>query len=331
VSAVEAAESTVGAGRGEPAIEAIGITRSFGKKRALDDVSLRVERGEIHALLGPNGAGKTTLVRIVAGLADPDHGTVRLLGRTGLGSMETRRLIGYVPSGDRTFYQRISGVENLLFFARLHGLDRRGAREAALRALSEVGLDDAGDVPVGQYSHGMQKRLSVARGLLVDPPVLFVDEATHDLDPAGARRIHGLVAAAAHRGTAVIWTTQRIDEVRGFADRVTVLGKGRVRFNGSVPQLMAVTAANRFLVRLHADGLLGEELSERAAAALGSAGTLSAGPEADGEHFLLSLREDASIGWAAARLLEAGVDMLACREERSAIESAFLFLTEDDG
>ena len=330
MSTVEAAEASVAADRGTPAIEAIGIARSFGKKQALDDVSLRVERGEIHALLGPNGAGKTTLVRILIGLADPDRGTVRLLGRAGLMSRETRSLIGYVPSGDRTFYQRISGYENLLFFARLHGIGRRAARGAALRAASQVGLDDAIDVPVGQYSHGMQKRLSVARGLLVDPPVLFVDEATHDLDPAGARRIHQLVAAAAERGTAVIWTTQRVDEIRGFADRVTVLRRGNVRFNGTVPQLMAVTAANRFLVRLHGDGLRGEEVVQRSAAALGASGSIAPGPEDDGEHFLLSLREDVSIGWAAARLLEARIDMLACREERSAVETAFLYLTEDD-
>jgi ABC-2 type transport system ATP-binding protein len=330
VSTVEAAATTVAADRGFPAIEAIGISRSFGKKQALDDVSLRVERGEIHALLGPNGAGKTTLVRILIGLADPDRGTVRLLGRAGLVSMETRSLIGYVPSGDRTFYQRISGYENLRFFARLHGMGPRAARDAALRAASQVGLEDAIDVPVGQYSHGMQKRLSVARGLLVDPPVLFVDEATHDLDPAGARRIHELVSAAARRGTAVIWTTQRVDEIRGFADRVTVLRKGSVRFNGTVPQLMAVTTANRFLVRLHGDGLRGEEVAERSAAALGASGSIAPGPEDDGEHFLLSLREDVSIGWAAARLLEARIDVLACREERSAIETAFLYLTEDD-
>ncbi len=313
-----------------PPIEAIGVSRSFGTKVALDDVSLSVQRGEIHALLGPNGAGKTTLVRILSGLAESDGGSVRLLGRTGLDSRESHRLIGLVPSGDRTFYQRISGYENLFFFARLHGLRKAEARDAALRGLTQVGLDDAVDVPIGQYSHGMQKRLSVARGLLADPAVLFVDEATHDLDPAGARRIQDLVSDTARRGTAVIWTTQRIDEIRGFADRVTVLRRGRVRFTGTVPQLMAVAAANRFLVRLHGDGLRAEEITVRAAAALGEAGSLAPGTERDGEHFILSLRDGASIGWAAAMLLDAGVDMLACREERSAIETAFLFLTEDD-
>jgi ABC-2 type transport system ATP-binding protein len=313
-----------------PAIEAVAVSRSFGAIRALHEVSLSAERGQIHALLGPNGAGKTTLVRILTGLADADDGDVRIFGRSQLSTRGSRSLIGFVPSGDRTFYMRISGFENLLFFGRLHGLSKETAAERARGALAEVGLEDAEGKPVGQYSHGMQKRLSVARGLLVDPPVLFVDEATHDLDPAGARRIQQLVSAAAGRGTAVIWTTQRIDEIRGFADRVTVLREGTVRFSGTVPQLMAVTAATRFLVRLRGEGLLGEEVLGRAQAALGASASIATGTEADGEHFVLSLREGETIGRAAARLDTAGIDVLACREERSAIEAAFLYLTEDD-
>jgi ABC-2 type transport system ATP-binding protein len=317
-------------GRRHPAIEAVAVGRSFGEKRALHEVSLRVERGEVHALLGPNGAGKTTLVRILTGLADADEGEVRVFGRARLTTRESRSLLGFVPSGDRTFYMRISGYENLLFFGRLHGLSKDDAAARAREVLAEVGLEGAERKPVGQYSHGMQKRLSVARGLLVEPPVLFVDEATHDLDPMGARRIQELVGAAAGRGTAVIWTTQRIDEIRGFADRVTVLQDGTVRFTGSVPELMAVTAATRFFVRLRSEGLRAEEILARAETALGTEATLARGSDDGGEHFLLSLRDGVTIGRAAARLEGAGIQVLACREERSAIEAAFLFLTEED-
>jgi ABC-2 type transport system ATP-binding protein len=330
MSAVEAvAEDLPHEVRSGPVIEAIGVSRSFGNKRALLDVSLSVQRGEIHALLGPNGAGKTTLVRILTGLADPDTGSVRVLGSSRLAERGSRRLIGSVPSGDRTFYLRISGLENLLFYGRLQGLTKAAALERARSALSSVGLDQAVRQPVGEYSHGMQKRLSVARALLVDPPALFVDEATHDLDPAGARKIQELVSSAAARGAAVIWTTQRIDEIRGFADRVTVLRDGGVRFSGTVPQLMAVTAATRFLVRLRAAALRGEEVLDRATAALGSTATISPSSEEDGEHFVLALRDEETIGHVASELHAAGIDVVACREERSAIEAAFLFLTED--
>ena len=145
-----------------------------------------------------------------------------------------------MPSGDRSFYLRVSGLENLVFFGRLYGLRKPRAFARAWECLRAVGLEEAARIWVGLYSHGMQKRLSVARGLLSDPVVLFVDEATHDLDPEGARRIQDLMADAASRGTAVVWATQRLDEIRGFADQVTVLDRGAVRFVGTVPQLMAI-------------------------------------------------------------------------------------------
>jgi ABC-2 type transport system ATP-binding protein len=312
-----------------PALDAVGITRSFGEHRALDDVSMRVMPGEIHALLGPNGAGKTTLVRVCLGLAAPDAGAVRLLGeeRSALTNRRTRRLVGLVPSGDRTLYLRVSGLENLVFFARLHGMSKSEATAKARSRLVDLGLADAGDRPVSTYSHGMQKRLSVARALLADPPVLFVDEATHDLDPAAARNVQDLVAAEAAAGAAVVWATQRLDEIRGFADRVTVLGRGRVRFSGTVPQLMAVTPAQRFVVHLAAAD--GGEILRRGDAALGSLGRLvSLG--GDDDHVGLALTDDGTLGEAVVGLTRAGIRVLACREERSEIETAFLTLTQEE-
>ena len=113
-----------------------------------------------------------------------------------------------------------------------------------------MGLEDSARVRVGVYSHGMQKRLAVARALLVDPAVLLVDEATHDLDPEAAENVRSLVRDLAGRGTAIIWTTQRVDEVRGFADSVTLLARGRTRFAGTVAQLMAHAFPRRYLLRL---------------------------------------------------------------------------------
>ncbi len=189
----------------------------FADKTALDGVDLAIAPGEIRALLGPNGAGKTTLIRVLCGLVEPQQGTVLTSGR-----------VGFVPSGDRSFYLRISGLENLIFFARLHGLRLPQARRRAQGVLDAVGLAEVANRPVGRCSHGMQKRLSVARALLASPQVLLVDEATHDLDPENARRIRGLVKSLADEGTAVLWTTQRVDEVPGFADSVTLLLHGGV-------------------------------------------------------------------------------------------------------
>jgi ABC-2 type transport system ATP-binding protein len=317
----------------ETAIEARHISKRFGDKQALDDASLRVAPGEIHALLGPNGAGKTTLVRILTGLAEGDSGEVRVLGssQSELMTRAARSLIGLVPSGDRTFYLRLSGVENLVFFARMHGLRKARAMERARELIELVGLTDAADRQVGKYSHGMQKRLGVARGLLMRPPILFVDEATHDLDPQAALRVQELVADTVAYGTAVVWATQRIDEIRGFADRVTLLREGRVRFEGTVPQFMGVIVTRRFLVQLRAGGLEAGEVLARGRAAVAGDGTLEPSSEGDDEHVSLELRDGVVLGDVLVALSTAGIQVLACRDERSEVEQAFLHLTSEEG
>lgn len=287
--------------------------------------------GEIHALVGPNGAGKTTLLRILAGLLAPSSGSVTIAGIDATsGSLELRRSIGLVPSGDRSFYLRISGLENLVFFARLFGMRRRQAIAAARTALDAVGLSDAAKLRVAAYSHGMQKRLSVARALLTEPRALLVDEATHDLDPDGARVVRELVAGVASRGAGVVWATQRLDEIRGFADQVTVLDEGERRFTGTVPTLMAQVTPRRYLVRLRNGSPDPESLERIVRGALGTQASVA--PAGEGmDEFLVSLADGVVLGDALASLIDARLLVLACREERSEIEQAFLRLTGGEG
>jgi ABC-2 type transport system ATP-binding protein len=312
-----------------PAIEIRDLRRAFGDKQALDGVSLSVAHGDIHALLGPNGAGKTTLLRILTGLVEADSGDIRILGKPigEIGDRRYRALLGLVPSGDRSLYLRISGFENMLFFARLHGLSKRAARARANELIKAVGLEDAADKPVGIYSHGMQKRLSVARALLGDPVVLFVDEATHDLDPEGARRVQDLVVEAAARGAAAIWTTQRLEEVRGFADSVTLIDHGTVRFAGSVPQLLAVATPRRYLLQIDAS-LAPSHASvlEIGNAAVRDSASLLASADEDPNHYLLVLKDNEVLGEAIAALHLAGLPVQSCTEERSGLEHAFMRL-----
>jgi ABC-2 type transport system ATP-binding protein len=326
-----AALGAAAAAAGAASIEAQGISRSFDDKRALDDVSLRIEAGKIGALLGPNGAGKTTLLRLFSGLVKPDAGTVRVAGLDPIADARlVRRTLGLIPSGDRTFYLRLSGLENLVFFARLHGMRRRAAIQRAREVIDEVDLTDAAAAPVRTYSHGMQKRLSVARALLTRPSVFLVDEATHDLDPAAARNVKDIVKALCRDGAAVIWATQRIDEIRGFADSVTLLSRGHVLFDGTVPELMSHSIPRRFLLRLdggRADG----DLEERARQALRNCGSLEAtAASGAGGHYTLSIDEGVILSDALVRLAAVGVDVLACREERSEIEEAFLSLMRQE-
>jgi ABC-type multidrug transport system ATPase subunit len=319
-------------GSPEPAIELLHVSRRFGDVTALQDVSLRVLPGEIHALLGPNGAGKTTLMRILTGLITRHEGQIRLLGVPveRYGPREFRKKFGLVPSGDRSFYLRISGLENLVFFGRLCGFNRSQAVRRAWECLKDVDLEEAAKRPVGLYSHGMQKRLSVARALLMDPAVLFVDEATHDLDPEGALRVQRLISASAERGTAVIWATQRLDEIPGFARSVTLLDRGRVRFAGSVPALMAISTVRRYLVQLGSDRARPDELLNTAQIALGTMGTIEPSYGSAEAFYLVCLTDEVALGDALASITASGIRILACREERSGIESAFLRLTGND-
>jgi ABC-2 type transport system ATP-binding protein len=317
----------VGAPARDARVEVREVSRTFGPVVALDRVSLLVRAGEIHGLLGPNGAGKTTLLRVLTGLVDADSGHVRVAdcdpARSG---RALRARVGTVPSGDRSLYLRVSGLENLVFFARLQGLRRRAATRRAHEVLEAVGLQDAARARVGVYSHGMQKRLSVARALLVDPLVLLVDEATHDLDPVAAATVRGLVQDLAARGTAIIWTTQRVDEIRGFADAVTLLAQGRTRFSGSVPELMAHALPRRYLLRLHDARGNGAAPDPALAAALAGLGSMERTSE-DATHFVMSLEDDAVLGDALAAVHAAGFQLLSCRDERSEVEEAFLALT----
>ena len=260
-----------------------------------------------------------------------DSGTVRLADiDVTADPMEARRHIGFFPSGDRTFYLRISALENLTFFGRLYGLSRRDAVARARQRMIDVGLSDAADQRVGLYSHGMQKRLSMARALLLDPPVMVVDEATDGLDPEGARRVRDLIEGVAADGTAVIWTTQRLDEIRGFADAVTVLDRGATTYQGTVEGLMLKSTARAYMLRLRGAGGGEGEISEpqlvAAQAVLGERGSLRRAGD-DREHYRLDLMEVAVLGEVLSDIAGAGLVVLDCAQQRSELEESFLRLT----
>jgi ABC-2 type transport system ATP-binding protein len=312
-------------------VEASAVSRSFGPRLALDNVSLAVDGGQIEALLGPNGAGKTTLVRVLTGLVKPDTGVARVLGvDTWECPRELRARMGLVPSGDRSLYLRISGLENLVFFGRLHGMSKREAIARAWELLELVDLTDAARLRSGFYSHGMQKRLSIARALLTDPSVLLIDEATHDLDPEAAARMRELVRRLADEGAAVVWATQRIEEIRGFADGVTLLREGQAAFQGTVSQLIAVATPRRYVLRLGNGREPGGELEPLVKAAVGGGTTIAAAGDGDPDDFVLHLAEDAVLGSVLAALTSGGVEILGCREEVSEIENAYLNLARGE-
>jgi ABC-2 type transport system ATP-binding protein len=219
----------------------------------------------------------------------------------------------------------------MAFFARLQGFGRKDALARAQDLLGQVGLAEHAHKRVQTYSHGMQKRLSFARALLTEPDVLLIDEATHDLDPHAARAVRELTLRAASQGTAVVWTTQRLEELRGFAHRVTLLNLGAVCFKGTVHELIGRQVPRRYMLKLQNGGTPPVVLAESLDRLLGSTATIESAPLAGEDDYILALEQGHVLGDALSALDRGGVRILTVQEERSGIEEAFVSLTNGSG
>ncbi len=201
---------------------------------ALRDVSFNVKWGEVYGLLGPNGAGKTTTVKILTTLLIPDSGYATIDGHDVVREAHlVRGIIGLVLYPDKGFYSRLSGYENLAYFGRLYGLNKSMAEARARELMKLVGLENAMNRPYEEYSLGMRARLAIARALIHDPPVLFLDEPTIGLDPVSAREVRELVRRLRKEGKAILFTSHNLWEVEEVCDRVGIIGNGRMIIEGS--------------------------------------------------------------------------------------------------
>jgi ABC-2 type transport system ATP-binding protein len=234
------------------------IRKRFRKVQALDGVSLDVEPGEVVALLGPNGAGKSSLIRILGTTVLPDSGSATVAGHDVVqDSVAARRSLGLMIGDERSHYWRISARRNLAFFGVLAGLSRRQAAARAARLLDAVGLTDAADRPVLGYSSGMRARLSLARALLADPPLLLLDEPTRNLDPLSAARFRESASRlASERQTGIFFATHDLHEAVAMSTRILVLSAGRIVLEEPARDLDAVRLESAFLaaVQSHGDG-----------------------------------------------------------------------------
>lgn len=213
--------------------------------RALHGVTLRIEPGEILGLLGPNGAGKTTLLRVLATLVLPSEGRAQVAGADIIrDGAAVRHAIGLAPGQERGFYWRLSGQENLEFFAGLLGMASAAARRRAEAALETVDLVHQAREIVERYSAGMRQRLGIARALLGDPQVLLLDEPTRSLDQDAAARTHGLIRRlASESGTTVLLATHHPAEAAALCARVAILVGGTLREVVSTSELGATGPA----------------------------------------------------------------------------------------
>jgi ABC-2 type transport system ATP-binding protein len=307
--------------RERPALEALGVSKRFGDRDALSGVDLIARGGELHGLLGPNGAGKTTLMRIVLGLVRRDAGSVHLLSQ----SLEStagplpNAVAGFVDTP--AFYPYLSGRRNLAMLARLDGRERAGGAETLDRALEDVGLAADADRAVSAYSAGMRQRLGLAAALLRSPRLLFLDEPTSSLDPAGARDVRALARRLADEGAAVVWSSHDMSEVQELCSTLTVINHGRVVFSGTVDDLRTLAPPPMHVMRTSDDAAALELASERP--------RLSVVPAIDGGVEVL-----ADVETLDAYVIALGRHGIAVRmlEHRArSLESLFLELTTQAG
>ncbi len=223
-----------------PILETQTLTRRFGKITAVDGLTISVEAGEVFGLLGPNGAGKSTAIKMLTTLLPTSSGRANIAGfDVTRQAAEVRRVIGYVPqalSADGT----LTGYENLLIFAKLYDIPRRERESRVRNALAFMGLQDAAERLVRQYSGGMIRRLEIAQSILHHPPVLFLDEPTVGLDPLARNAVWEMVTQLRiDYGTTIFLTTHFMEEADNLCNRVAIMHQGRVITIGTPADLKA--------------------------------------------------------------------------------------------
>ncbi len=225
------------------AIEINNLTQDYAtgfwrkrRARALDEVSLQVEAGEVFGLLGPNGAGKTTTFKILMGLIRPTAGTARILGAA-IDDVKVRRRVGYLPE-QPYFYDYLTAREFLLYCGALCDLPKTQTARHADELLGQMGLADSADKPLRKFSKGMLQRLGIAQALIHDPEVLFLDEPMSGLDPLGRREVRDLIVGLRAQGKTIFFSSHILTDVEAMCDRVAILNRGRLIESGKLSEIL---------------------------------------------------------------------------------------------
>jgi ABC-2 type transport system ATP-binding protein len=294
---------------------------------ALKGISFHIERGELFGLLGPNGAGKTTTIKILTTLLAPTSGSARVLGLDAdKDRAQLRRRVGYVFGGDRGLYDRLSALDNLRYFAELYELDWRTSTKRIADVLELVGLTGRENERVEGYSRGMRQRLHIARGILHEPEVLFLDEPTIGVDPVGARDLRRMIADLAAAGTTILLTTHYMFEADELCSRLAVIAKGRLVAEGA-PSHLKASATGR-ITEVETFGI-GEE---RIGALRELAGVHSVTAENRDHASVLVIRTDSDSSIAErvlARLADERVGRVTTREPT--LEDAYISIVSEAG
>lgn len=315
-------------------VEAVHLSKTYGSRTAVHQLSFEARRGEVVGLLGPNGAGKTTTIRLLTTLTPPTAGAFSVAGIAGSRPAEVRRRIGVLPeSAGYPGHQTAAGY--LHYHARLFGLGRDQAAGVTRRLLAEVGLSDRASSRISTYSRGMRQRLGIARALVNDPAVIFLDEPTLGLDPAGQQQVLNLVRdIAVGRQSTIVLSSHTLPDVEKVCSRVLIISGGRLLISGSPGEVTRAAGGPRTaLLRVPAGAV------ERARTAVADVPWLrvsKADEPPDGLRVSVaaggagrSATSHADLNGALRAVLDADVPVLSFELEGTRLSDAFLALTSD--
>lgn len=308
------------------AIEARGLTKAFGPVQAVAGIDFEVSEGELFGFLGPNGAGKTTTINMLTGLARPDTGHVSIAGRDCLRDPKAAQgLMGIVPD-ESNLYPELTGLENLAFCGALYGMPKRAREARAKELVALFGLEEAGHRRFGGYSKGMKRRLTIAAGIVHDPPILFLDEPTTGIDVASARHIRRLIGRLNADGTTIFLTTHYIEEAERLCGRIAFIVKGKIVRTDSVEALLQ-RADNRHVVVLSVSGDTAAH-SE----AIGTAfPDLRVGRAREPGAVRIEAGVPVQVGPLIRLLEERGAEVFEARRARPSLEDVFVEITGIEG
>jgi ABC-2 type transport system ATP-binding protein len=225
----------------ETLLLAESLQKSYGTRMALRNLSFTLKAGRVMGFLGPNGAGKTTSIRILTTMLEPTSGHFLVDGISSQYPERIRRVIGVLPEG-LGFPKHVTGIEYLTYFGQLYGRSSRDAKTVGLALLKDVGMQQRGDSLIGTYSHGMRQRLGIARALVNDPKVVFLDEPTLGLDPRGQHELLALIQRIAReRNTGVVLSSHLLAEIEGICDDVVIMNSGQIVAYGTVAEVIGQT------------------------------------------------------------------------------------------
>jgi len=313
-------------------VEAVRLTKRYGTRSAVEDVSFTASQGEIIGLLGPNGAGKTTTIRLLTTVLAPTSGEFSIAGYPATSASQIRRSVGVLPESSG-YPAHQTGGEYLRFFARLYGLSRSNARGLAAELLATVGLEERARSPISTYSRGMRQRLGIARALVNDPIVVFLDEPTLGLDPAGQAQVLEIIRTIAKsRAATVVLSTHLLPEVEEVCSKVVILNHGRVAGAGSVGEVISTA-----LIEQSAQLRVPLDLVERARNVLAGFTNLTVDQLAEQPDVLSLAMDGAGAGdgsrnvmnAALAAITAAGIPVLRFELEGARLSDAFFKMTSE--